>query len=392
MVAVATLATFAWVVRQLSLLSVGMAANAETQELLRKSVEDQKRLARLDRAHTAEYRRRFDETQRLLQRMEILALSRRELRRKFELVLITFVAAIVAGGAVTYLLEQRRRERRLEQLGSAIVALSRGGTDIRAGGEGRDLIGRIARIVEETSEVVARERKRMQALEHLSSWQEAARRHAHELRTPLTAVQLEVDRLLRTLQRIAPAAGPELQAAEQSIREELEQLRTFTSNFTSFARIGEPKLRIHDVVALVEEFRTLFAPTWPTLRLVVVSAPPRCQAAVDREMIRQVLVNLCTNSALAAGAQPVTVMIDVRCEERLVRIEVRDDGPGIAPEILPRLFEPYATTRRIGEGMGLGLAISKKILLDHGGDLELLPSEHGAAFRITLPRASEAAS
>jgi C4-dicarboxylate-specific signal transduction histidine kinase len=66
-------------------------------------------------------------------------------------------------------------------------------------------------------------------------------------------------------------------------------------------------------------------------------------------------------------------------------LDVSDDGPGIAREIRPRLFEPYITTRPIGEGMGLGLAISKKILLDHGGDLELVPAARGAAFRLTLP-------
>ncbi len=53
-------------------------------------------------------------------------------------------------------------------------------------------------------------------------------------------------------------------------------------------------------------------------------------------------------------------------------LDVADDGPGVAPEIRGRIFEPYTTTRKIGEGMGLGLAICRKILLDHGGDLELV--------------------
>ncbi len=69
-----------------------------------------------------------------------------------------------------------------------------------------------------------------------------------------------------------------------------------------------------------------------------------------------------------------------------IQIDVKDDGPGVDESIRSRLFEPYVTTRSVGEGMGLGLAISKKILLDHGGDLELLDSSgNGAAFRLTLP-------
>jgi len=73
-------------------------------------------------------------------------------------------------------------------------------------------------------------------------------------------------------------------------------------------------------------------------------------------------------------------------------LDVADNGPGIPPEIRPRVFEPYVTTRRVGEGMGLGLAISKKILLDHGGDLEVLASSGAGTTLFTNPmmRASSA--
>ena len=68
-------------------------------------------------------------------------------------------------------------------------------------------------------------------------------------------------------------------------------------------------------------------------------------------------------------------------------------APASRPRSGPRLFEPYATTRQVGEGMGLGLAISKKILLDHGGDLELLASSGaGTTFRLTFPRKLEDAA
>ena len=78
---------------------------------------------------------------------------------------------------------------------------------------------------------------------------------------------------------------------------------------------------------------------------------------------------------------------------RGVFLEVADDGPGIAPEIRSRVFEPYATTRKVGEGMGLGLAICKKILLDHGGDLELVASSGaGTTFRLTFPHRLEDAA
>jgi C4-dicarboxylate-specific signal transduction histidine kinase len=68
-----------------------------------------------------------------------------------------------------------------------------------------------------------------------------------------------------------------------------------------------------------------------------------------------------------------------------VHLDATDTGGGIPASIRPRIFDPYITTRRIGEGMGLGLAISRKILLDHGGELALAAtSASGTTFRITL--------
>jgi len=70
-----------------------------------------------------------------------------------------------------------------------------------------------------------------------------------------------------------------------------------------------------------------------------------------------------------------------------VLIDVSDSGGGIPPSIQLRIFEPYVTTRRIGDGLALGLAISRKILLDHGGDLTLLSSSPaGSTFRLSLVR------
>jgi signal transduction histidine kinase len=109
-------------------------------------------------------------------------------------------------------------------------------------------------------------------------------------------------------------------------------------------------------------------------------------------MVRQVLVNLCDNSALALGASSGDVTFSLGSEGEWTVLTVADDGPGVPPAIQPRLFEPYVTSRRVGEGMGLGLAISRKILLDHGGDLELLAErEHGAVFRLLFPRIAETA-
>lgn len=99
-------------------------------------------------------------------------------------------------------------------------------------------------------------------------------------------------------------------------------------------------------------------------------------------------MNLCDNAALAVAAEGRRGTLTLRLAESPQGhlLEVADDGPGVPEEVRARLFEPYITSRQVGEGMGLGLAISKKILLDHGGDLELAgTSPAGTTFRLLLP-------
>jgi signal transduction histidine kinase len=147
---------------------------------------------------------------------------------------------------------------------------------------------------------------------------------------------------------------------------------------------------------VVAEFAETFAAAWPNLTLRFERPDPPLPVALDRDMLRQVLVNLCDNSSLALralGDSQGTVSLRAAEAGRNVALDVTDDGPGIPEEIRGRVFEPYVTTRQVGEGMGLGLAICKKILLDHEGDLEVLASSGaGTTFRLTFPRKREEAA
>jgi signal transduction histidine kinase len=368
--------------RQISNAWFRLGHHPEIVATLERSLDDQKELARLDPEREAVYRSRFASVQTLLQRLRILEHSRAEIVGRYELVVLSAVGGVllVAGGL--QLARQRHQERRLRRLRDALVALSAGEEDLEVGIGGRDTLGRIAGMVEEISRAVARDRRRLAALDHLSAWQEAARRHAHEMKTPLTAARLEIERLAQTTD------PEEVRRAAGSVAEELERLGRFTRQFTSFARLPRPRPAEQDLGDAVAEFAGAFADAWPNLTLRVAAAPSPVRAAFDREMLRQVLVNLCENSSQAAresGDRPGTVEFRLMETPGFAVLEVADDGPGIPVEVRRRLFEPYVTTRRVGEGMGLGLAISKKILLDHGGDLELAEGGPGATLRLTLP-------
>ena len=364
--------------RQLSSAWFRLGMQPEVITALEGSLEDRKALARFDPQNKTEYRRRFEEDQALLNRLRILEHNREEIVRRYEIVLLSVMGGVllVAGGA--HLINQGRRQRRIERLRDALVRLSAGREDVEVGVGGRDVLGRIAAMIEEISRVMARDRKRLAALQNLSMWQETARRHAHEMKTPLTAARLELTRL-----REMVPDGEGKQTVE-SLAEELERLSRFTREFTSFARLPSPRLEIHDLGAVVAEFATTFARAWPTLELKLDPPGDPLPAAIDRELIRQALVNLCDNSA-QAGARNVSLRLGESSQG--VFLDVADDGPGIQPAIRCRVFDPYVTTRQVGEGMGLGLAISKKILLDHGGDLEVAESsEAGTVFRMVVPK------
>jgi signal transduction histidine kinase len=374
-----------------------LGVQPEIVSALERSMADQKALARLDPGRREDYHARFEATQELLNHLRILEHNRTAITRRWEILLLAAVLLLLAAVGGLHLLRQSRLQARLERLRLALIALSDGQEDLEIGDRGRDTVGRIAGMIEETSRAMARDRKRLASLKNLSGWQETARRHAHEMRTPLTAARLELARLERLLEA---RESEDARQVAVSVGEELERLGRFTQQFTSFARIPRPRPQVHDLGKVVEEFVGTFAAAWPNLELRFEAPGHPLPAALDRDMLRQVLVNLCDNSSLAIrsigegpGEGRGTVTLRAGESGRGVHLDVTDDGPGIAPEVRSRMFEPYATTRRVGEGMGLGLAISKKILLDHGGDLELVASSGaGTTFRLTFPRRLEDAA
>ncbi len=387
---------FYFVERRLSGPLFALGVNPEILGRLEASLDDQRRLALADPTREPLYRQSFDATRTLVQRLQILEHGRGDVERRYRQILLSvfgFAAMLVGGGVV---LRQSRYEGRLSRLQAALADLAGGRTDIEIGDQRRDTIGRIATMVERTSRVMARDRQRLAALDNLSAWQESARRHAHEMRTPLTGARLELSRLDSLLDRERLTHPGEVREATRGVLQELERLGRFTQEFTSFARVPRPELEVRDLAALVADFVTTYQAAWPNLTLDISKPPPgsgqvpgrRCfEALLDRDMIRRVLVNLCDNSSLALGDAQGRVTLRLAASSENVVLEVADDGPGIDDAVRPRLFEPYTTTRRIGQGMGLGLAISKKILLDLGGDLELAESSpEGATFRLTFHR------
>ena len=329
---VAAVALFWFLLHQVSSVWLDVALRPEVRQALEQSMEDQKKLRELNPEQREQYRRRFDDTQKLLNRIEVLRMNREGLVRRFELALVILFAVAATSTAVMLWMRYRR----------------------------------------------AQEREREEYLGRVTSLQETARRHAHEIKGPLTAARLELERFADLARN--GASDDDLVRAQESLGEELDRLARFTREFSSFGGLGQPVLRRESLGQVIEEFCSTFANAWPTLALREGGGD--AIVLMDRDMLRQVLVNLCTNS-LGAGARNVALSIVKNGAQ--VMLDVRDDGSGIPSSLRARVFDPYVTTRRVGEGMGLGLSISRKLMLDHGGDLVLLEtSEKGTVFRVVF--------
>ncbi|MCP4898179.1 MAG: HAMP domain-containing histidine kinase [bacterium] len=380
--------SFQLVQRQLSEAAFAFTVNPEVLAQLEQSLADQRELARLEPDQTAAYRQRFDELEQTVHRLQILTHSRDRMVKRYETILLVVFAVIVLVVAGVSVVRHMRLQPRLTRLQKALTGLAAGRTDLEVEVQGRDVVGRIAAMVEETSRVMAGDRRRLAALKNLSSWQEAARRHAHEMRTP-TGARLEIERIRDLVRGGLEADIEALDNAASGALDELDRLGVFTRQFTSFARLPRPQLVHIDLVRVLTEFVDTYETAWTNLRLEL-DAVPGYEVAIDHEMIRRVLVNLCDNASRAIGDSSGEVTLRVSATRDDVVLDVIDDGPGVDESVRERVFDPYTTTRTIGEGMGLGLAISKKILLEQGGDLGLHESSSdGTTFRLTLPHPGE---
>ena len=209
------------------------------------------------------------------------------------------------------------------------------------------------------------------------AWGEVARRLAHEIKNPLTPIQLSAERLAMKLAgKLAPPEQAILAKSVKTIVEQVDAMKRLVNEFRNYARLPSAELQPLDLNALVSEVLQLYGEENATVP-VQADLDPRCPPiAGDAQQLRQVVHNLLQNAQDAtlqatSGQAPPPVRIVTRWNEssRRVRLSVQDSGPGFAPHILQRAFEPYVTTKP--RGTGLGLAVVKKIADEHGARIEL---------------------
>lgn len=254
---------------------------------------------------------------------------------------------------------------------------------------GNDEIGELAigfnNMVEKLREREALE-KRLYEAEHLSRVGQLASGIAHEIRNPLNYISLAIDHLKTEM---VPACGDkyeELTELTDKIKDEVRRANYMVVNFMNY---GRPlKLRRGFV-----KFTDILNNCLPIIQdkldeqkcsISLQISPDLPSLWVDQELLRNCILNFMTN---AAQAMPNggTITIGASCDKelKLVTITFNDQGTGISQEDLSKIFQPYFTTKDVG--IGLGLAITERIIKEHGGSIGVQSSSAGTLFTVVLP-------
>lgn len=219
----------------------------------------------------------------------------------------------------------------------------------------------------------------------VAAWREVARRLAHEIKNPLTPIQLSAGRLRRHFQAASPAVKALVDECTETIIGEVESLKGLVDEFSQFARMPSPKTVPTDLGQLISETVALYNGIFADVRIEQRFAPSLPLVRLDAEQIRRVIINVVDN-AIEAMDRRGLIVIETQLDlpNRVVRVVVADDGPGIPAAEREKLFLPYYSTK--GRGSGLGLAIVRRIIAEHGGSIEADDNApHGTRFTIELP-------
>jgi len=301
--------------------------------------------------------------------------------------IITAVAMLFGLGTV--FVAVNRINRPLRRLVSAADQVAEGDLTVQLVPQSRDEVGRLTTSFDVMVQKLAVQRRleeKLHEMERQAILAEMASNLAHEIRNPLNLINLTADYLG---QQYLPDEGERRTSFNELIAGLKAEVRQLNDTVSEFLNLGRPSKLKRTKFA----WAGLFDEIEPAVKSQLISKSVALQFSgetgllinADREQMRLVLMNLLLNS-LEAVPEGGSINVDVgrSADSKEILVSVADDGPGIPPEDLPHIFDPYFTTRPTG--IGLGLALVRRVVEEHGGKIHAvnLPTG-GAKFEITLP-------
>jgi two-component system nitrogen regulation sensor histidine kinase NtrY len=223
--------------------------------------------------------------------------------------------------------------------------------------------------------------------ERESAWREMAKQVAHEIKNPLTPMKLSVQQLLRVYDPDDPKSGEKLQKVANSMIEQIDALTNIANEFSSFAKMPNPLESRFDLVSLIRGVAEVFRGQGKVEFNIQVN-PDEIFVLADKDQFVRVFNNLIKNAIQAIPADRAgKISIDITQKDKKVEVKITDNGVGIDPSKVGKIFVPYFTTK--STGTGLGLAMVKQIIENHQGTIDFETELGvGTTFEVVLPVAN----
>jgi signal transduction histidine kinase len=310
--------------------------------------------------------------------------GRRRIASLYSNIIVLWLVAITAGLVLTYLLARRIVEP-VERLDRAAAEVARQNYAIEVAVDSQDEMGRLARTFNTMCASIRQAREDLIRQERISTIGRLSGSIVHDLRNPLAAIyggsEMLVDADLPPA-HVKRLAG-NIYRASRRIQELLQDLLNVSRGkheALEVCRLREVASAAVDALAPAAEQQNV---------AIALEIPAEIEVPLERSRMERAFSNLIGN-ALEAMPDGGEVRIGAIMEDGSVVVHVQDNGPGIAPEIRSQLFQPFVSAGK-RNGLGLGLALSRQTVLDHGGDMWVQSERgRGACFSFRLPGASVA--
>jgi signal transduction histidine kinase len=301
-------------------------------------------------------------------------------------------AAVLFGlGTIFIVYFAKRYTEPIEKVVSAARMVAGGDLDHELETKRKDEIGELNQSFNFMVEKLREERnleERLRKAEHLAGIGQFSRSIAHEIRNPLNFISLSIDHIREKYRPADPKNCDPFEALILNIKKEIQRVSRFAESFLEYGRPLELNMEKTDICRIIEDVLGLVAAKAHKENIEIIREyEMKPQLTVDPEFMKTCLYNVILNAfhAMPGGGR---LTVRTREEDRKYCITVEDTGVGLPEEKAARVFDPFFTTR--DKGLGLGLALTKRVMEEHGGRIEFRSKEgSGSAVTMTLPLEKE---
>ncbi len=304
---------------------------------------------------------------------DIMAVLKKNM--KLRLLVTAFIMLI---GFIATVWLAKRYTRPIKEIVSAASAVASGDLDVKLKVTESDEIGELKdsfnQMIAKLSEL-RRIEQRLREAEHLSTIGELSRSVAHEIRNPLNFISLSIDHLMGQCRE-------ETRELLVNIKNEIKRLDSLVESFLQYGKPLRLKPEKTDLITLVEDTLSLIKARAERSGIAVKRQYPETPlyAEVDPELLKTCLFNVFLNS-IQAMPQGGELSIGLHKKDDRIILRVADTGEGLDEEQAKHVFEPFFTTKK--QGLGLGLAMTKKVITEHGGHIEFT-TQKGKGSEVTF--------